>query len=148
MDAAVVETIRTVSHFAPASGWNRARPRRIGRRGASSSDNHQSSVLGHRLSPDFWIGNSRGHDADHGGHCAALRLFAAAFCAGESRPRRGFRIRKRRGWIISVLPDRFRRRIVYGSPELDSKVAGFGSTDFSLWISANAPRLRTLAKLN
>ena len=40
----------------------------------------------------------------------------------ESRPRGGLRICERRVWIISLLPDRFRRRIVYRPSELDSEV--------------------------
>src|SRR5512135_3642568 len=123
MDAAMVEKIGPVSHFAPAGGWNRARPRGIGRHGSSCSDDHQPSIMGDRLSADFWIGNGCRHDADHGGHRSPLRLFVAEFRATESGPRDGFRICERRVWIISLLPDWFRRGIVYRPSGLDSTVA-------------------------
>ena len=84
--------------------------------------------MGHRVSLDFWTWNRCGDDADHGGDRAALRLFDAAFHPLESRAGNGFRIYKRRVWIISLLPDGNRRRVVQQPSKLGSEVVGFGYT--------------------
>src|ERR1700722_839613 len=134
MDSTMVEETRPVSHYAAAGRGHRARPRGFGRRGASCSDDHRPPRLGDRLSVDFRIGNRRGHDADHGGHRAAFRLFVAAFRATQSRPGDGFWTRERRFRIISVLPDWLCRRIIYWPPELGSEVGQAYSLSLFIFI--------------
>src|SRR5258708_1073601 len=122
MDAAVVETIGPVSHLAPAGGWNRTWPRGIGRRCSPRFDDDQPSFVGHRHSADFWFGKRWGNDGNHGSHSAPFCILATALRPVESQSRGGFRICERRVWIISLLPDWFRQRIVYRPSELDSEV--------------------------
>ena len=122
MDATVVEKIGGVSHFASVDRRNRTRPRRISRCGPARIDDDQPSVVGHRLPADFWAWNRCGDDADHGRDRAALRLFDTAFHALESRARDGFRIGKRRVWIISLLSDWNRPWIVFWPSDLDPAV--------------------------
>src|SRR6266851_1950501 len=120
MDAAVVETIGSVSHLAPAGSRNRTWPRGIGRRSSPRSDDDQPSILGNRLSVDIWIWNRCGNDADHSGDCDALRIFHAAFRTLEPRPRHRFRTFERRVRSFSLLSDGYHQRIVCRPTEMDS----------------------------
>ena len=122
VNASDLDKPRPVPHAAPALRRPGSRARRFSRGRAARAEHDSQSQVGGSLSFDFRGRHSRGNDADHRRHLAALFFRGIQICMAEQRTDRWFGSAESRVRFLRLLPDRIRRWPLHQPSDVDPKL--------------------------